>query len=96
MKHLDKETEKEAKKAESWQALVAFLIPLTLFLAVVTAAAGSFLVYYHEPLGWIFLVAAGITIILNFIALIHFQNKLRAKGVFVSEEDTDIKNDPEQ
>ena len=95
MNHLDKEIEKEAKKAESWQALVAFLIPSTLFLACVTAAAGSFLIYNHESLGWIFIVAAGITIILNFMALIRFQNKLRAKGVFVHEEATDIQNNSE-
>lgn len=78
--------EAEAKKAESRQALLAFLIPLTLFLACIGAAAGSFLVYHHESLGWIFLVVAGITIILNFIALIHFQNKLRAKGMIANEE----------
>jgi hypothetical protein len=90
-----KEAEIEAKKAESWQGLMAFLIPLTLFLACIGAAAGSFLIYHHESLGWIFLVIAGVIIILNFIALIHFQNKLRAKGVFAGEEAADIKQTPE-
>jgi len=92
MKHF----QAEAKKAESRQGLLAFLIPLTLFLACIGAAAGSFLIYNHESLGWIFLVVAGVTIILNFIALIRFQNKLRAKGVFVNEEPADIKDDQEQ
>jgi len=86
----------EAKKAESWQALLAFLIPLTLFLACIGAAAGSFLIYHHESLGWIFLIVSGVTIILDFIGLIRFQNKLRAKGVFASEEATDIKDNSEQ
>jgi hypothetical protein len=78
--------EAEAKKAESWQALKAFLIPLTLFLACIGAAAGSFLIYNHESLGWVFLVVCAVTIILNFIGLIHFQNKLRVKGMIANDE----------
>lgn len=90
---MPKDSKSDAQKAESWQALKAFLIPLTLFLACVGAAAGSFLVYNNEPLGWVFLIVSGITIILNFIGLIRFQNRLRAKGVFPSEPVEDLKTD---
>lgn len=86
---MEKTSDLEAKKAESWQGLKAFLIPLTLFLACVVAAAGSFLIYHHEALGWPFLIVAGITIILNFIGLIRFQNKLRAKGMIASQENSE-------
>ncbi len=83
---MTKGSQTDAKKAESWQALKAFLIPVTLFLACVASAAGIFLVYNQEPLGWVFIIPAGITIILDFIGLIRFQNKLRAKGVMINEE----------
>ena len=76
----------QAQKAESWQGIKAFLIPLTLFLACVAAAAGSFLVYHYEPVGWVFLAAAGATIIVDFIGLIRFQNQWRAKGMIASQE----------
>jgi len=87
---MTKDSQIEAKKAESWQALKAFLIPVTLFLACIASAAGTFLVYNQEPLGWIFIVVAGVTIILDFIGLIRFQNKLRAKGIMINEEDSDV------
>lgn len=93
MENSPRATEKEVKTAESWQALKAFLIPLTLFLACIAAAAGSFLIYHHESIGWIFLIISGFTIIVNFIGLIRFQNKLRAKGVFANEETNTSENE---
>jgi hypothetical protein len=78
--------ELEAKKAESWQGLKAFLIPLTLFLACVCSAAGVFLVQHHEPLGWGFLLVSGVTIILDFVGLIRFQNQWRVKGMIANND----------
>ncbi len=88
---MPKNSQADAQKAESWQALKAFLIPFTLFLACVAFAAGTFLVYNQEPLGWIFIVIAGVTIILDFIGLIRFQNKWRAQGILPPEETDEIK-----
>jgi len=83
---MTKTSKDAAQKAESWQALKAFLIPVTLFLAVVGSAAGMFLVYNQEPLGWVFLIISGTTIILDFIGLIRFQNKWRAQGILPKDE----------
>jgi hypothetical protein len=85
---MTKKSETAAQKAESWQALKAFLIPVTLFLACVSAAAGMFLIYNNEPLGWVFALISTATIILDFIGLIRFQNKWRAQGI-LPKEDTD-------
>jgi hypothetical protein len=83
---MTKNPKDEAQQAESWQSLKAFLIPFTLFLAVVGSAAGMFLVYNQEPLGWLFLIVSGVTIILDFVGLIRFQNKWRAQGHLPKEE----------
>jgi hypothetical protein len=83
---MTKNSESEAQKAESWQALKAFLIPVTLFLACIGAAAGTFLIYNQESLGWIFIFVSGVTIVLDFIGLIRFQNKWRAQGILPKEE----------
>lgn len=71
-----------------WQSVKALLIPLTLFLACIIAAAGIFLVYNNEPVGWTPIVLAGIIIVLDFIGLIRFQNKYRAKGLMPDKHDT--------
>ena len=83
---MTKNSESAAQKAESWQALKAFLIPVTLFLACIIAAAGTFLIYNQEPLGWIFIFISTVTIVLDFVGLIRFQNKWRAKGILPKEE----------
>jgi hypothetical protein len=79
-------TEAAARKAESWQSAKALLIPVCLFLACVVSAAGTFLVYNHEALGWFFLAISGTTIIACFIGLIRFQNTYRARGVFTDDD----------
>lgn len=84
---MTKSSESTAKKAESWQALKAFLIPVTLFLACISAAAGTFLIYNQESLGWLFIAVSTVTIILDFIGLIRFQNKWRARGILPEEKD---------
>lgn len=76
-----------AAKAELIQSVKALFIPLSLFLACVGMAAGAFLVYNSEPLGWVFLAVSGGTVIAAFVALITFQNKYRAKGMIRSEID---------
>jgi hypothetical protein len=76
----------DAEKAEFIQSVKALYIPFSLFLACVIMAAGSFLVYNQEPLGWYFIAVAGVTMISAFVALIRFQNKLRAKGIMPVEE----------
>jgi hypothetical protein len=70
----------EAQRAETWQSLKALLIPLSLFLACLITAAGTFLIRNGESVGWMFLAVALLAIIMAFVGLIRFQNKLRVKG----------------
>jgi hypothetical protein len=72
---------REAKKADSWQSAKALLIPFSLFVACVVCAAGTFLVYHEEPLGYVFLTFGGVTIVAAFVGLIRFQNQYRARGI---------------
>jgi len=84
----------EAKKADRWQSAKALLIPVCLFLACVLSAAGVFLVYNNEPLGWIFVLVSMSTIVACFVGLIRFQNKYRARGVISdgTEDDDQVPN----
>ncbi len=68
-----------AEKAEFIQSVQALLIPLGLFLACVSMAAGTFLIYNNEPVGWVLAGISGTTVVAAFIALIRFQNKYRRK-----------------
>ncbi len=70
-----------AEKAELIQSVKALLIPLSLFLACVIMAAGTFLIYNREPLGWAFAATSAVIIVTAIIALIRFQNKHRARGI---------------
>jgi hypothetical protein len=70
-----------AEKAEFIQSVKALLIPLSLFLACVIMAAGTFLIYNHEPLGWAFAALSTVIIIAAIVAFIRFQNKHRARGI---------------
>ncbi|HEY9678153.1 MAG TPA: hypothetical protein V6C76_09085 [Drouetiella sp.] len=70
-----------AERAEFIQSVKALLIPLCLFLACVVGAAGTFLIYNHEPLGWAFALVSAVTIITCIVWLIRFQNKHRARGI---------------
>jgi hypothetical protein len=78
----------EVDRAEMWQSVKALLIPLSLFLACIIAAAGIFLVYNKEQLGIPLIVVATTVIILDFIGLIRFQNKFRARGMMPDKKDT--------
>lgn len=80
----------EVEKAELIQSITALYIPFSLFISCVVFAAGCFLVYHGEPIGWAF-IAATIAIALSaFFALIKFQNKFRAKGIVANKEDTEM------
>ncbi|HEY9775808.1 MAG TPA: hypothetical protein V6C81_18750 [Planktothrix sp.] len=80
----------EAEKAEFIQSVKALLIPLSLFLACVIMAAGTFLIYNGESCGWGFVAVAGTTVIIAFVALIRFQNKYRARGIIKAEPDDEV------
>jgi len=86
---MDKEAH-AAEKAELIQSVKALLIPLSLFLSCVVMAAGTFLIYNSEPLGWIFIAIATATVIAAFVALIRFQNKFRARGIIRSNLEEEL------
>lgn len=74
-------------RAEYIQAIRAFLIPSSLFVACLFGAAGTFcLVNGEDPLtkqfGWGLIVAMVATIAWAFHAFINFQNKVRQRGGF--------------
>lgn len=77
----------DVEKAEFAQALKAFLIPSSLFLATLTGAAGAFLIYHGYSLGYAFFVASAATITAAFVAFFRFHNKLRAQGRFGRERE---------
>lgn len=87
-----------AEKAEFIQSVKSLLIPLCLFLACVIMAAGTFLIYNHEPLGWAFAALATFIIIASMVAFIRFQNKHRARGILKHGIDAETVADeqPEQ
>src|ERR1700738_2450023 len=72
---------REAERAELIQSVKALLIPLSLFLACVIMAAGMFLIYNREPLGWAFAATSTLTIVGAIVAFIRFQNTHRARGI---------------
>ena len=79
----------DAERAELIQAVKALLIPASLFLACIIMAAGIFLVYNHEALGYAFVAVSLTIVICAFIAFIRFQNKYRAKGILPVEHSGD-------
>jgi hypothetical protein len=81
--------QKNIERAEAWQATKALLIPLSLFIACIISAAGTFLIYNGEPVGWIFAFVAAAIILADFVGLIRFQNKYRAKGIIANEHEVD-------
>jgi hypothetical protein len=70
-----------AERAEFIQSVKALLIPVALFLAGVIMAAGTFLIYNSEPVGWMFCAVSVFMIIGSIVALIQFQNTYRARGI---------------
>jgi hypothetical protein len=89
-----KDSIREAEKAELFQAVSALYIPLSLFLACVIMAAGTFLIYSEYPVGWA-LVAVSATIMISaFVILMRFQNDLRVAGIMPSKEDEQV--DPQE
>lgn len=85
-----------AEKAEFIQSVKSLLIPLCLFLACVIMAAGTFLIYNHEPLGWAFAGLASFIIIASMVAFIRFQNKHRARGILKHGTDAEIIEDEQR
>ena len=71
----------EAEKAEFVQSVKALFIPLSLFIACIIMAAGVFLIYNLEPVGWAFVAVSAAIMASAFLALMRFQNRLRANGV---------------
>jgi uncharacterized membrane protein len=86
----------EAERAEFWQSVKALLIPLSLFLAVLAAAAGTFLVYNAEPVGWLFLAGAGAVMVAAIVGLIRFQNQHRVRGVITRSKSPELEEDARQ
>ena len=84
-----KQQELEAERAELIQSVKALLIPASLFLACIVMAAGIFLLYNHEALGYAFVVVSIAVIACAFTAFIRFQNKYRAKGILPPEQSYD-------
>lgn len=74
-----------AARAEQIQSITALMIPLSLFLACVLMAAGTFLIYNQESVGWLLSGVSATMIITSFVALIRFQNQYRARGIIRSE-----------
>jgi hypothetical protein len=87
----------EAEKAEFIQSVNALMIPLGSFLACVIMAAGVFLVYHGESVGWIFCGVSALIVVAAFVGLVRFQNKYRARGVIkdAADEEAPIIFDPE-
>lgn len=85
-----------AERAEVIQSVKALLIPFSLFLACVIMAAGVFLIYNNEPIGWAFAFVSVLTVLAAMIAFIRFQNKYRARGVMPPQiaEEGIIENPP--
>jgi len=86
---MSKEAE-AAEKAEFIQSVKALLIPLSLFLACVIMAAGTFLVYKSESVGWVLVAISGATVVSAFVALIRFQNKYRVRGIIRSDIEEEV------
>jgi hypothetical protein len=60
-------------------------------------AAGTFLIYNNEPVGWVFVAISSAMCITGIVWLIRFQNKFRARGILkhgtaaeVIEEEIDV------
>jgi len=56
-------------------------------------AAGTFLIYNREPLGWAFAGLSTIIIIASMVAFVRFQNKHRARGILKHGTDPEIIDD---
>lgn len=85
-----KDSIREAEKAELFQAVSALYIPLSLFLACVIMAAGSFLIYNEYPLGWALVALSATVMISAFVLLLRFQNDLRVAGIMPSPDDEQV------
>ena len=86
-----------AEKAEFIQSVKALFIPLGAFLACVIMAAGTFLIYNNESVGWIFVAVSTVLVVSSVVALIRFQNKHRARGIIRSNiEEKSLEFSPEQ
>ena len=93
MNEEEKRAALEAEKAEVRQAIKALFIPLSLFLSTVIFAAGVFLIYNQEALGWAFIATTAIVATWAIVTLVQFQNSYRAKGIMPDKEDIMIELD---
>jgi hypothetical protein len=87
LKMVNRKELEAAEKAEVIQNVTALMIPLSLFLACVVMAAGTFLIYHGESIGWAFAAVSATMVIGAFTALIRFQNKYRARGIIRSNSE---------
>ncbi|MBX9685638.1 MAG: hypothetical protein K2X27_02985 [Candidatus Obscuribacterales bacterium] len=78
----------EIDKAEYIQALKAYLIPTSMFIACLLGAAGTFLIREGYGVGWAVIAASAAMLVAAFVAFITFQNKLRANGQMVDQFDS--------
>lgn len=85
----------EIDKAEYVQAIKAYLIPTSLFVACLIGAAGTFLIREGYFLGWGFVLASLAMIVAAMVAFVNFQNKLRANGKMKDQFDTFIADEAE-
>lgn len=76
----------KADKAELNQAIKAYYIPSSLFLATLCGSAGVSLVYEHQSFGYVLILVAVLVMVSAFVMLAHFQNRLRVSGVVPSTE----------
>lgn len=74
-------------KAEVIQAVKAFLIPSSLFVATIISAAGIFLLTSGYSIGFAFIGVSATIVVSTFVAFIRFQNKFRSEGKFRPEPD---------
>lgn len=73
-------------KAERIQAIKAFAIPSSLFVACLFNAAGIYIIYNGNAVGFVFLAFGFAVIAAGLFAFITFENKARSKGRRVVNE----------
>jgi hypothetical protein len=77
----------EMNKAEFAQALQAYLIPSSMFVACLIMSAGMYITYTGNHAGVVFIGVGFSVIIWALFTFVRFQNKHRARGESISNED---------
>lgn len=78
----------EIDRAELIQSVKAYFIPSGMFVSCLLGAAGAFLLQEGYMVGWGFIMASALLIVLSFVSFCTFQNKLRAKGKMKDQYDS--------